>query len=92
MKGISQKVLPVQMFPNKPNLLVAPNGFGKSSIAAAFASIKPSKLEVADDHKHGLTQAVMPLLSITYIDESGTTVVLSADDAKNDIRSNSVLP
>jgi hypothetical protein len=88
VKGISQKVLAVQIFPNKPNLLVAPNGFGKSSIAAAFTSLRASKLEVADDHKHGLAQPHQPLLSITYIQEDGATAVLSADEARNDIRKN----
>ena len=43
--------LDVEIKPDKINLLIAPNGFGKSSLAAAFASIKPSKLIVEIDNK-----------------------------------------
>ncbi|PDT48162.1 hypothetical protein CO661_09840 [Sinorhizobium fredii] len=84
VRGISGKVFPVQIFPNKPNLLVAPNGFGKSSIACAFASLKPTKLEVPDDHRHGLEHNPQPSLSITYLEENGTTAVRTADETKND--------
>ncbi|MDW9957978.1 hypothetical protein GOB20_09080 [Sinorhizobium meliloti] len=86
VRGISGKILPVQIFPNKPNLLVAPNGFGKSSIACAFASLKPTKLDVPDDHRHGLEHAPQPSLSITYLEENGTTAVRTADETKNEIR------
>jgi len=35
IKGISHKRFQLDILPNKPSLLVAPNGFGKSSIAVA---------------------------------------------------------
>ncbi|MBB4216265.1 hypothetical protein FHT79_003452 [Rhizobium sp. BK212] len=86
VRGISDRAFPVQIFPNKPNLLVAPNGFGKSSIAAAFASLRSGKLDIADDQKHGLEANPQPHLSITYLSEDGTTVVKTADGAKNEVK------
>lgn len=38
IKGISNKTIKLDITPNKPTILVAPNGYGKSSIAAAFNS------------------------------------------------------
>ena len=35
---------------NKPLLLVAPNGFGKSSFSTAFKSLNPTKIVLEDDH------------------------------------------
>jgi ABC-type cobalamin/Fe3+-siderophores transport system ATPase subunit len=37
---------------NKPSILVAPNGFGKSSLATAFKSLKSSKIELHKDDFH----------------------------------------
>ena len=34
------------MIPNKPSILVAPNGTGKSSLAIAFKSLRPKSLQV----------------------------------------------
>ena len=33
-----------EISPNKPNILVAPNGFGKSSFSVAFKSLQPGKI------------------------------------------------
>ncbi|WP_078546358.1 hypothetical protein [Litchfieldia alkalitelluris] len=35
-----------ELHANFPNLFVAPNGFGKSTIAASFRALGPSKLEL----------------------------------------------
>ena len=44
VKGIKdKKVLEVNLVPNKVTILVAPNGFGKSSVATAFKSLKPKE-------------------------------------------------
>lgn len=52
VKGISHKYFKFSLFPNKPCVLVAPNGYGKSSIACAFKSLKSNKLELNDDDFH----------------------------------------
>ena len=43
VKGIERLEIKQAIQPNRPNILVAPNGFGKSSIAIAFNSLKAKK-------------------------------------------------
>lgn len=50
---------------NKVNLLMAPNGTGKSSIAAAFRSLKPHSLDVVKDEKYHKDEALSSELSVT---------------------------
>lgn len=81
IKGIDHKRLEVTVLPNKPNLLVAPNGFGKSSIATAFACMNNRRLTLEkDDHYKG-DEGRAPSLEITL---NGN--ILSADTTHNDIR------
>ena len=49
---VQGKDLNVNLDPTKINLCVAPNGFGKSSLATAFESLKRSRLEISEDNKH----------------------------------------
>ncbi|MEB2846807.1 ATP-binding cassette domain-containing protein [Endobacterium cereale] len=86
VRGISSKTFQLQIFPNKPNLLVAPNGFGKSSIAAAFSALKPSKMDVPENNSHGLVSAPSPRLSIRYLDPTGSTGSVTADQTSNGIK------
>ena len=72
--------IPVEINPRKVNLLIAPNGFGKSSIAAAFDSLKPHSLDVDKDLKYHRDEALQASLSMTI---DGT--VYTADASKNDI-------
>lgn len=51
VKGLGHWELDQTIFPNRPNILVAPNGFGKSSIATAFASLLGNKIEVKKEDK-----------------------------------------
>jgi len=46
VKGISNRNFELNILANKPSLLVAPNGFGKSSFATAFNSLQTNKLSV----------------------------------------------
>lgn len=57
--------LDVEIKKDKINLLIAPNGFGKSSLAVAFASIKPSKLVVEKDNKYKNDDTLESSLSLT---------------------------
>lgn len=50
--GIPAKDIEVSLDPEKVNLCIAPNGFGKSSLATAFNSLKLRKLVVEEDQKH----------------------------------------
>ena len=50
--GVPGKTLDVDLFPTKVNLCVASNGFGKSSLATAFKSLKARHLDVKQNDKH----------------------------------------
>lgn len=79
IKGIGYKLLTLNLAPNKPNILVAPNGFGKSSFAIGFESLRSNKIEL--DNKHYFQNNVQnsPILTLTLT--TGETLV--ADDSKN---------
>lgn len=85
VKGAKCHDIVANIIPNKPSLLVAPNGFGKSSITAAFDSLIPSKLKLDDDHLHGGNAQNRPKLTIELKDAAGNTSTLIADDCKNDL-------
>lgn len=72
--------LDVEIKSDKINLLIAPNGFGKSSLAAAFSSIKPSKLVVEKENKYKNDESLASRLSVTI---DGTS--FSADASNNTI-------
>ena len=85
VKGAKIRDIEAEILPNKPSLLVAPNGFGKSSITAAFASLNQARLKLEDDHLHEASKANKPVLTIELKDVAGQISVLTADETKNDI-------
>ncbi len=50
VKGIKSHHFDISLLLNKANILVAPNGFGKSSFAIAFESLHESKI-ILDEKK-----------------------------------------
>lgn len=76
VKGICEHSIEALLLPNRPNILVAPNGFGKSSIATAFASITPGGIKLSEDdaYKNDITN--LPSLEIELTD--GRTVFADA--------------
>ncbi len=72
------------MLGNKFHLLVAPNGFGKSSLAASFDSLKPRSLKIHPSLLHKDDAANMPKLEVVYTDE-GVEKTVKADDTCNEI-------
>jgi ABC-type cobalamin/Fe3+-siderophores transport system ATPase subunit len=87
IKGIDQKTFDLGISPNKPSLLVAPNGFGKSSLATAFNSMNSRKITLAEDDLHAESVANLPRIAIEYIDVNGTTHNLEATNDSNTISS-----
>lgn len=81
VKGISNHSFNFVIYPNKPNILVAPNGFGKSSFATAFESLKSNKIELDDKNYHNKNVANRPSLKISLT----TGNVLEANDTQNTI-------
>ena len=78
--GDPAKVFNLDLRPNRVNIVYAPNGTGKSSIAAAFKSLLPGKLEVAKDDMYRKDEALLPELSIVM-----DGVLYSANKTSNTI-------
>jgi energy-coupling factor transporter ATP-binding protein EcfA2 len=87
IKGINKKTLNLGIYPNKPSLLVAPNGFGKSSLATAFNSMNSRRITLADDDLHAKDIANLPRITIEYVQENGTVLNLEATNNTNTITS-----
>ncbi|HAF29039.1 MAG TPA: hypothetical protein DCG75_08320 [Bacteroidales bacterium] len=81
VKGFRNHVFNLDLAPNKPNILVAPNGFGKSSFAIAFNSLKSNKIELDDKNYFNKNTENRPVLSISL----NNGVTLTADDNQNTI-------
>lgn len=81
VKGIDQRTYNLNLLPNKPNILVAPNGFGKSSFAIAFESLKSNKIELDEKNFYLKNPDNIPSISITL----STGQTLLADNTQNNI-------
>lgn len=66
IKGISGKTFQLDLFPNKPSVFVAPNGFGKSSIACGFKSLNNSRINLDERNHHNGNSANLPEIKITF--------------------------
>ncbi|OCA02926.1 hypothetical protein AC781_07975 [Akkermansia glycaniphila] len=65
---------------NRPNILVAPNGFGKTSIATAFSSIsKHTSIKLADKDRHMHSEENKPQIELT-VDGNGCPENLKATE------------
>ena len=74
--------IPCTIYPNKINLLVAPNGWGKSSLTAAIDCIKRAKLDVPKELKYQQDEGKISKLEITIDGHTYT-----ADSSSNSISS-----
>ncbi len=52
VKGVEHLDIKCELYPNKPNFLVAPNGSGKSSLATAFASLNSQRLKLSGSDRY----------------------------------------
>ncbi len=84
VKGIAHEQFDLNIIPNKPSLLVAPNGFGKSSFASAFSNLNAARLKLPPECLHRGSDANRPRLSLT-VEIDGVTEVLVADENSNTI-------
>lgn len=80
--GEPQIEIPCMIYPNKINLLVAPNGWGKSSLTTAIDCLKRNKLDVPKEFKHQQDENKSSILEITI---DGRTY--RADSGSNSISS-----
>ncbi len=84
-----RKELDVEVFANKPNILVAPNGFGKSSLRVAFEKLKNNRIDLSKDSNdksnyYNEDENNLPYLSITFQTE-GEETTLEANSQSNEI-------
>jgi len=84
VRGIKSHTFSLNIIPNKPSLLVAPNGFGKSSLAAAFAALKTKRMELPKEQHHLGDDALAPKLTLTVM-QDGQVSTLVADSHSNAI-------
>ena len=80
--GIPGKTINLNLSEDKINLCIAPNGFGKSSLAVAFESLNKNRLDVPLDNKHYNFSKNPSKLVLTLDDKEYV-----ADDNHNDINS-----
>ena len=85
IKGICRKRFELDILPNKPSLLVAPNGFGKSSIATAFNSMNNNRINLNEDDFHSEDETLPPKIYIEYKKKDLTIVTLEATATSNTI-------
>lgn len=62
--GTTDNSFDLEIKPQKVNILVAPNGFGKSSITAAFNSLAKGKIKVEETDMHKKIQPLFPLFPL----------------------------
>lgn len=82
IKGFSDKdnSIDVDIKSGKINIFVAPNGYGKSSITAAFKSLTNSRIKVEKKDIHKENEQLDSALSITE-----DTITYTADKNKNEL-------
>lgn len=78
--GVPGRDINLSLDPSMVNLCVAPNGFGKSSLAAAFESMNRNRLDIPEDKKHIDHKKESSRLSVTIDD-----VEYVADDNNNEV-------
>jgi ABC-type cobalamin/Fe3+-siderophores transport system ATPase subunit len=85
IKGISDRKFELDILPNKPSLLVAPNGFGKSSFAVAFNSMNSNRIVLKEDDLHQENSQLDPEILIQYQKPDNSIVQLKATKSSNTI-------
>ena len=84
VRGLHDFTVDLDMIPNKPSILVAPNGSGKSSFAMAFQWLNRVKIKLmSEENAFNNDPNNMPEMAVVT-DENGSTEY-KADQSKNDI-------
>ena len=80
VRGFQNRTIEFDMIPNKPSMLVAPNGTGKSSFAIALKSLKPRSLQVDKDEIYSNNDTFIPEVIV----ETDTSILV-ANPTKNEL-------
>lgn len=86
VKGIDTKTFDLQLIPNKPSILVGPNGFGKSSLTAAFNKLNANGIKLDKDTFHQNDEINKPKLAIVIENNDGSQTTLTAEENANTIK------
>lgn len=83
VRGLHDETIQLNMIPNKPSLLIAPNGTGKSSFAFAFQWLNQQRLKLNEDDAYQGHTANRPELIIRTDEDGGKEYI--ANENRNDI-------
>ena len=85
--GSGQKAMSfdLDIIPNKPSLIVAPNGFGKSSIATAFKAMNSERIMLDKKEFYMELETNLPSLKIKFKQQDQTIIDLEANSTSNSI-------
>jgi len=86
VKGIDSKQFNLDIIPNKPSIVVAPNGFGKSSLTTAFNSLNANGIKLDKDTFHKNDESNKPKLVLTVENDDKSQEDLTADENINNIK------
>ncbi|MCQ2214854.1 MAG: ATP-binding protein [Bacteroidales bacterium] len=82
IRGLADKTIILDMIPNKPSVLVAPNGSGKSSFALAFERLNKNRIKLEDGDYYQNIENNKPEIRLKVDD-----VEYLANERRNDIAS-----
>lgn len=85
--GTKAKIFNLDIIPNKPSLLVAPNGFGKSSFATAFKAMNSERIKLEKKEHYKEIETNLPTLKLKYKKEDRIEIDLIATANSNTISS-----
>lgn len=85
VKGIKKETFSFQLIPFMPNFFVAPNGFGKSSLATAFNSLNRDRLKIEETNCHNGDTTVDSILEIQITNDDNSQTTYLANKEKNEI-------
>lgn len=85
VKGIEKITFTSTLNPYMPNFFVAPNGFGKSSLATAFKSLNRDRLKIDEKISHKGDTTLDSLLEIEITNDDNSKTTLTANKDKNEI-------
>lgn len=87
IKGIENKRFELNISPNKPAIVVAPNGFGKSSFATAFNSLNSRRIRLEEENYYKEDSNLSPRLYMEFQDSQNMIKHLEATNTTNSISS-----
>ena len=87
IKGIEFKRFELNISPNKPAIVVSPNGFGKSSFATAFNSLISNRIRLEEENYYNEDLSLSPRLYMEFQDSQNLTKQLEATNTINSISS-----